>query len=48
DELRDYRFYTQDMVHPSPVAIDYIWQRFVETWISEEVLPTMKEIENIQ
>jgi len=48
DELRDYRFYVQDMVHPSQVAIDYIWQRFVETWISKEVFPIMKEVENIQ
>jgi hypothetical protein len=30
DELRDYRFYADDMVHPSPLAIDYIWQRFSE------------------
>lgn len=29
DELRDYRFYAEDMLHPSPVAIDYIWQRLV-------------------
>ncbi len=34
DELRDYRFYAEDMVHPSPVAIDYIWQRFLETFFS--------------
>ncbi len=34
DELRDYRFYAEDMVHPSPVAIDYIWQRFSETYFS--------------
>jgi hypothetical protein len=48
DELRDYRFYTDDMLHPSQVAIDYIWERFVETSISESVLKTMKEVENIQ
>ena len=30
DELRDYRFYAEDMVHPSPVAVDYIWKRFWE------------------
>ena len=30
DELRDYRFYAEDMVHPSPVAVDYIWKRFCE------------------
>lgn len=34
DELRDYRFYEDDMLHPSPVAIDYVWQRFSETFFS--------------
>ena len=29
DELRDYRFYADDMAHPSPLAIDYVWERFV-------------------
>ena len=29
DELRDYRFYTADMIHPSELAVDYIWSRFV-------------------
>lgn len=48
DELRDYRFYAKDMIHPSQTAIDYIWKRFSETWISEEALITLQEIENIQ
>lgn len=48
DELRDYRFYAEDMIHPSLVAIDYIWQRFSETSISEESLSVMKEVETIQ
>ena len=30
DELRDYRFYNEDMIHPSPVAIKYIWDKFKE------------------
>ena len=30
DELRDYRFYAEDMVHPSPVAVKHIWDRFCE------------------
>ena len=30
DELRDYRFYAEDMVHPSPQAVDYIWERFCD------------------
>lgn len=30
DELRDYRFYAPDMLHPSEQAIDYVWERFTE------------------
>ena len=48
DELRDYRFYTEDMLHPNQVAIDYIWKRFKETTISETAFPTMEEVERIQ
>jgi len=48
DELRDYRFYAEDMIHPSQTAIDYIWKRFSETYISEEALLTLQEIESIQ
>lgn len=36
DELRDYRFYSEDMVHPAPITIDYVWERFVDTCIGEE------------
>ena len=48
DELRDYRFYAEDMIHPNSVAIDYIWQRFSETSISEESHSILKEVETIQ
>lgn len=48
DELRDYRFYAEDMIHPNNVAIDYIWERFAESWISQEVLPVMREADGIQ
>lgn len=48
DELRDYRFYAEDMLHPSQTAIDYIWSRFFENYISEENHSTMNEISNIQ
>jgi len=34
DELRDYRFYAPDRLHPSDVAVDYIWERFCDTYIS--------------
>jgi len=48
DELRDYRFYAEDMIHPNSVAIDYIWERFSETSISEESQLVMIEVEAIQ
>mgnify|MGYP001817472760 CR=1 FL=1 len=48
DELRDYRFYDSDMVHPNQLAIDYIWERFKEVWISENSLTDMNEVDAIQ
>lgn len=48
DELRDYRFYAADMIHPNAVAIDYIWQRFSETSIADKSQSIMQEIETIQ
>ncbi len=48
DELRDYRFYAEDMLHPNQVAIDYIWKRFKETTISESSFAVMDEVESIQ
>ncbi len=48
DELRDYRFYEADMIHPNPLAIDYIWEKFKETWISEQTYSTMEKVEAIQ
>lgn len=35
DELRDYRFYAPDMLHPSEQAVEYIWERLVETYFSD-------------
>jgi hypothetical protein len=48
DELRDYRFYADDMLHPNQVAIDYIWERFSESTISEKAFSTMEAVETIQ
>ena len=48
DELRDYRFYAEDMIHPNQTAIHYIWERFTTTWISDVTQTTMLEIESIQ
>lgn len=48
DELRDYRFYTEDMLHPNQTAIDYIWIQFFENYILESVFGLMNEIGSIQ
>lgn len=44
DELRDYRFYADDMVHPSKMAVEYIWERFAETYFTQETTKTMPRI----
>lgn len=43
DELRDYRFYADDMLHPSSLAVEYIWQRMVETFLSDEAKTFLRE-----
>ena len=48
DELRDYRFYADDMMHPSPMAIDYIWERFAATQIDASAITTMELVQTIQ
>ncbi|MBQ3175729.1 MAG: GSCFA domain-containing protein [Bacteroidales bacterium] len=47
DELRDYRFYAEDMVHPTAVAVKYIFERFRESFISAECLQKMAEMAKI-
>ena len=47
DELRDYRFYAEDMVHPSNVAVEYIWQRFVETYMTAETQAEMHVLQQL-
>lgn len=48
DELRDYRFYDEDMMHPSAVAIDYIWQLFGNTFFSSDTKKINDEWEQIR
>lgn len=43
DELRDYRFYAADMLHPSAQAVEYIWERLVETYFSPEAKAFLDE-----
>jgi hypothetical protein len=48
DELRDYRFYAEDMLHPNQIAIDYIWKLFSENYISSESISILQEVDEIQ
>jgi hypothetical protein len=44
DDLRDYRFYAEDMVHPNYLATNYVWEKFSESCIDEESRKFIKEI----
>ena len=48
DELRDYRFYAEDMHHPSAQAIDYIWSRLAQCGFSTQTMQYLKEYEPIR
>ncbi len=48
DDLRDYRFYKQDMAHPNEMAIDYVWEKFTETFFNSETIILNKQISEIQ
>ena len=43
DELRDYRFYADDMVHPSPLAVEYIWERFCTAFFDKKTMEKITE-----
>jgi len=47
DDLRDYRFYDIDMLHPGAAGISYVWDRFTESCLHESVRPVMKVIEKV-
>jgi hypothetical protein len=47
DDLRDYRFYNSDLVHPNKMATDYIWEKFSSSICSDSCIQTMKEISKI-
>lgn len=48
DELRDYRYYAEDMIHPSDVAINYIFEQFTKTYLTDEAIRTADEIRKIK
>jgi len=47
DDLRDYRFYDEDMVHPNMVAINYIWEKFSECYFEPETISITSKIAKI-
>jgi lysophospholipase L1-like esterase len=47
DDLRDYRFYAKDMIHPSDVAVEYIRKRFLEIYFETKDLETLKKVQKL-
>lgn len=48
DELRDYRFYADDMLHPSSLAVQVVWERFVQAWLAENTSGVMKQVDKVR
>ncbi|HKJ07065.1 MAG TPA: GSCFA domain-containing protein [Flavobacteriaceae bacterium] len=48
DDLRDYRFYNEDMLHPNNLAIDYIWEQLKSVWLNESTASIIKKVESVQ
>jgi len=48
DELRDYRFFNDDLVHPTPLAINYVWEKFTVSYFSKETIALMGNIQKIK
>ena len=48
DDLRDYRFYAEDLVHPNFAATNYVWDKLVETYMNEDTYKIMKEVAELQ
>lgn len=47
DDLRDYRFYADDMLHPSNMAVRYIWEKYSYAFIADSAKETMGEVEKV-
>ncbi len=48
DDLRDYRFYASDMIHPDTVAVDYIWRYFSQAFFKEPTQHILRELDALQ
>ncbi len=47
DDLRDYRFFGKDMIHPNEIAINYIWNYFQQTYFSSATMTIFKQVQKI-
>ncbi len=47
DELRDYRFYAEDMIHPNATTIEFIWEKLTLHYLNREAQQTLKEVEQL-
>lgn len=47
DDLRDYRFYADDMLHPNNIAVDYIWEKFQATYFNTKTINLVKKFEDL-
>jgi hypothetical protein len=47
DDLRDYRFFAEDLVHPAPGAVNYVWERFLESCVSGESRESMERVASL-
>lgn len=48
DDLRDYRFYADDMLHPSSQAVEYIWEQFQNSYFSQETMQLLNRVKSIK
>ncbi|MCO5725955.1 GSCFA domain-containing protein [Robiginitalea marina] len=48
DELRDYRFYEADLIHPNTQAVDFIWEQFAACWVEEAARPLMERVGEVR
>ena len=47
DDLRDYRFYNKDLIHPSSLSVDYIWSLLSKSWMDEECHEYISDVERL-
>jgi hypothetical protein len=48
DDLRDYRFYKKDLIHPNELAIDYVWNFFCKTYLPKEIVDVCEQVKQLK